>query len=281
MRSVHSHHAPHHLWRRSNRAVAAALLMALAMLLTGHGAVRAQSNAVYTLTNEDNGSTIHAAVGDTVQLKLTPIDDVWSEDVVQNPAGMFFRPPFALVRGIQNLWQMRMAGTATINATGNPSCYPQCLAPSVALSFTVVVGDAQQGVSVSYQPGWNLVGVPAGTKLPVEADAWDPANARYSAVAAGTPLEGGQGYWAYFTTSTSVPLSTPQILPARREAPAGAWVMVGNPSPATPASVGGADAVFAWNPAAGAYETTARLQPGQGAWAISLRGGTITVSPVR
>ena len=63
--------------------------------------------------------------------------------------------------------------------------------------------------------------------------------------------------------------------------PAGHFIMVGNPTDG-PVSVSGADVVDTFNPATNAYTTvtgTATLGPGQGAWAFSRAGGTLTLTP--
>jgi len=93
--------------------------------IVGSRAAIAQAPATYTLTNNDDGATVHAAVGDTIEVRLTPVGDMWSVQAVQSPPGMFFRPPFALVLGLQQLWQVRLEGTATITATGTPACAPR------------------------------------------------------------------------------------------------------------------------------------------------------------
>src|SRR5205807_5577995 len=44
-------------------------------------------------------------------------------------------------------------------------------------------------------------------------------------------VSGGRGYWAYFTTVTTVPLTGNGAPSASVRAAAGQWLMVGNPSP--------------------------------------------------
>lgn len=62
-------------------------------------------------------------------------------------------------------------------------------------------------------------------------------------------------------------------------APAGQWVMLGNPSATQTLTVRGADAVFRFDPAANGYISTDSLAPGQGAWVLSSAGGTVTIGP--
>lgn len=128
---------------------------------------------------------------------------------------------------------------------------------------------------VTYQPGWNLIAVPAGTTFPgslgtiytfqaIDAVYQTPPN----------PVT-GIGYWAFFSTPTtaSIPLTGPQT--TVKALPAGHWIMIGNPGN-TPATVMGADIVYAYSAGAG-YQSTTMLQPGQGVWVISVNGGTVTV----
>jgi hypothetical protein len=96
-------------------------------------------------------------------------------------------------------------------------------------------------------------------------------------MAAGTGLQPGEGYWAYFAgpTTASLPASGPQIYSVFL--PAGQWVMIGNPG-STAADVSGADGVFVFDPVGNGYVTATTLGPGQGAWAVSMTGGAVTVT---
>jgi hypothetical protein len=77
--------------------------------------------------------------------------------------------------------------------------------------------------------------------------------------------------------ATVVPLKKSAANAATVSAPAGLWVMVGDPTQGTSATVQGADALFTWDPLAQKYVAATLLQPGQGAWALSYAGGTITI----
>jgi len=143
----------------------------------------------------------------------------------------------------------------------------------------VVGGGGPVSAAITYPPGWNLAGLPAGTTLPVDAYAWDPSVGRYSTIVAGTVLAGGRGYWVYFSSSRSVQPAADSLGLLTVQAPAGGWIMIGNPSSSVAAGVVGADVLFVWDPNAGAYQAVSRLQPGQGAWALSISGGTIAIAP--
>jgi hypothetical protein len=55
--------------------------------------------------------------------------------------------------------------------------------------------------------------------------------------------------------------------------------MIGNPSATDTLGVHGADTVLVYDAAAGQYSETTTLKPGQGAWALSFSGATITIGP--
>lgn len=139
----------------------------------------------------------------------------------------------------------------------------------------------------TYPAGWNLVGGPSGwnlnngpgsSSLPGPFYTYQESNSDYQSIPANVPLLAGLGVWAYFPSPTSV-LGTPGsfLLYVTVPLPARHWIMIGNPS-LGPAKVSGADAVYTYNPNIGSYEHNTSLQPGQGAWAWSANGGTVTVS---
>lgn len=145
-----------------------------------------------------------------------------------------------------------------------------------------VVQTAGTGLSVIYPAGENLISGPPGT---VVSGAQGPlytyqaADSGYETIAAGTPLQAGLGYWADFAAPTTVILAPAQSLFSGGSItvplPAGHWIMVGNPW-SSQATLSGADAIFTYDPVKG-YAAAISLAPGQGAWAISVKGGTLTI----
>jgi hypothetical protein len=105
---------------------------------------------------------------------------------------------------------------------------------------------------------------------------YQAGDTNYQTIAAGTQLFAGSGYWAYFDAATAgtIPVSNSQTLSIGL--PAGQWVMIGNAGN-TVATVTGADVVYIYSASSG-YQATTSLVPGQGAWAISVNGGTATVA---
>src|SRR5579871_2597857 len=269
----------------SSRLLTTALLFLCAALVfarsPGQG-VRA-AGTLHRLTLADNGTTIAVAVGDSIELRLDVNLD-WTV-TVSDPTVLRRPPGIALVREVQGLWDAAALGSATIAATGDAPCRrstPACTVPSILFSATVnVVGGPPippGGGTASYPAGWNIVGVPDGTTLPVDAWRWEPGRGAYARLPAGTPLAGGRGYWAYFPAPQTLPLAPSGATTVSISAPAGAWVLIGDPSGTSGATIVGADASYSYDPAAGVYNPTRTLGPGGGAWALSVAGGTIVIS---
>jgi hypothetical protein len=152
------------------------------------------------------------------------------------------------------------------------------------------------GVSVSYQAGWNLVGGPAGWNL------WAATRLRsalslepfytyqahdtdYEAISGDdcqgpspcVPLPPALGVWLYLAKPTTVDFVPPgfQEPVASVSLPPAHWIMVANPDLAS-VSISGADSVYVYDPSSGSYFRTTTLAVGQGAWAWSAEGGTLT-----
>jgi len=134
------------------------------------------------------------------------------------------------------------------------------------------------GQTVTFGAGYNMIGVPSGTAVSADSVlAFDTAANNYTQLGSGDSLSGGRGYWAYFSADTPVTLPAGTNASITVAASAGKWQLIGNPSGTTPALVTGADEVFAFDAVAGQYMAVTTLQPGQGAWALSQAGGSITI----
>lgn len=148
------------------------------------------------------------------------------------------------------------------------------------LFSTMPVGDrAEPLASASYPRGWNLVGGPAGTTLTgTYGDLYTMQfkDNGYVPVAAGTALTGGLGYWAYFPSGGSAQLTAAGPCVIAVPIGAGEWVMAGNPSPFSTASIRGAERVYTYDPASG-YRAGVTIRPGQAAWAYSSVKSTVAV----
>lgn len=155
------------------------------------------------------------------------------------------------------------------------------LIAAVALGGRAAPPAVALGRSVTYHAGWNLVGAPDGTRF---AGADGPmftlqaGDDSYEALPPGTPATAGFGYWIYFPLARTVQLED-GAASVSLALPAGRWVLVGNPSGTQSATVRGADAVFAYDPLRG-YRPVLSLAPGEGAWAFSAGGGTLTLAAV-
>jgi hypothetical protein len=142
--------------------------------------------------------------------------------------------------------------------------------------------------TVTYAAGWNLVGGPAGwnlyggpraTTVPAAGPlyTYQAADIVYEMIPDGVPPPTGVGVWAYFASPTTVTLPPLGVATLAVPLPPSHWVMIANPGYRA-ATVAGADAVEVYDPTTGAYEQAATLQPGEGAWAYSAAGATITIT---
>lgn len=153
----------------------------------------------------------------------------------------------------------------------------------VSLNLTSVRGGPPpppSTVQVTYPAGWNIVAGPRGMTFPQASGPLYTLQAGDRAYRVVSPTAGvlpGRGYWAFFPRRTTVTLSGAAAGLEQISAPAGQWVMVGNPG-YVGATVTGADAVFTWDAGRGIYVAGRTLLPGQGGWAISYRGGIVAVS---
>lgn len=174
--------------------------------------------------------------------------------------------------------------TKTYAAPGTYAVTVTAIAGSGSLSIKVAMGlvaVASTGQVLTYGAGWNLVGAPAGTSFaqaggPLYTFQAGDSNYRSSQNTQG--VDAGEGYWVYFNAPRPVALSGAGTTSASIPAPAGQWVLIGNPSAAASAQVSGAAFVLTYDPSSGNYSESQVLAPGQGAWALSLDGGTITLS---
>lgn len=176
------------------------------------------------------------------------------------------------------------AGNYTVNLTAASTGTPSNSA-SASAAVTVQASSTPPpsgGTSVSYQAGWNLVAGPSGQTF-TQADGvlytFQAGDANYESQPNSTGVSAGRGYWAYFSSPVTVTIIAGGTSQASITAPAGQYVMVGNPSSTQTLTIHGADQAFTYDPVAGVYNPVTILAPGKGAWAISLNGGTITVSP--
>ncbi|MGI8971538.1 MAG: hypothetical protein ACR2HB_12670 [Dehalococcoidia bacterium] len=137
------------------------------------------------------------------------------------------------------------------------------------------------GALVTYSAGWNLVALPPGSEAAATPESlyhWLTNADAYQTISVNEETRTAVGYWAYFAAETRVTLAPGGAGAYQFQARPGHYVMIGNPSGASPALVTGADACYSYNPRMG-YQQGTTLTPGEGAWAISLNGGPITITP--
>lgn len=147
---------------------------------------------------------------------------------------------------------------------------------------------------VRYSNGYSLVGLPAGTIVNSQSPlyGWFAQGARdsqgrpsnYSTQASDTPVLGGHGYWAWFSTPQLVSLPEVRVSAIDLRLASYQASMVGNPSGTTASTISGHDFTARWDPTlnsgAGGYHISAYQQPqdlarGEGIWAFSYRDTTL------
>jgi PKD repeat protein len=178
------------------------------------------------------------------------------------------------------------AGTFTVTVASSSASTP---AAAGTASTSVVVSAAAPtatatptGPSVLYPTGWNLVAGATGQTFPGASGplyTFQAGDTDYETLPQGSPISAGRGYWAYFNAPTNVPLAASTQSSITVNAPAGQFIMVGNPSQTQTMTVRGADVVYLFDPTANMYTANTVLQPGKGAWVYSEAGATITIAP--
>ncbi|MGI8551139.1 MAG: hypothetical protein ACR2PL_10215 [Dehalococcoidia bacterium] len=180
--------------------------------------------------------------------------------------------------------------TCTDNGSAN---VVQCLRPrdtmgnGIPIDFTTSPatcgGSVHFQLTASYQPGWNLIAAPPGTvlsELPEALYTLQPGDTGYEQVDSRAETTACYGYWAYSKYRTIVGLPAGNDVPYSVGAPPNQLILIGDASGRRPATVTGADAVYADDSASGVYQQTGTLQPGQGAWVYSAAGGTVSITPI-
>ncbi len=156
----------------------------------------------------------------------------------------------------------------TINPTPTPAATP---------------ATNSDGASLTFPAGWNLVSLPPDTDLSTISGplyTWQPGDTDYETIDPANGTSYGFGYWAYFSASTQVTLGSGKTDFFALLAPAGQYVMLGDPSGTEAAVITGADIAYIYDPVAGQYGAGDIITPGQGAWVYSANGGPVTVTPM-
>lgn len=138
------------------------------------------------------------------------------------------------------------------------------------------------GPVVSYGAGWNIVAGPAGTLFSQASSSlftFQANDTTYQVFAPTTPVQAGQGYWAYFTQPATVTLSGTSADTRTINAPPGQYIMIGNPSATSAVTIKGADTAVSWDASSNNWKNVSSLAPGAGAWVLVINGGAVTLSP--
>lgn len=142
-------------------------------------------------------------------------------------------------------------------------------------------GGTAQAATIGYTPGWHLVAAPTGTVFPGIASIYslDPSSGQYLAQSVRQPVQAGVGYFAFFSGLINVRMATDQHEPASVQLPPATWVLVGNPSSISAATVFGVDVAYVYDQQGG-YLIQSSIPPGAGALVYSYYGGTAIVRPI-
>lgn len=170
----------------------------------------------------------------------------------------------------------------SVIATGQscPQTVPATTGTQYCNGTYVPIGTCGAGITVTYPAGWNIVGGPTGTVLTGASGSiytLTPGTSSYVTLPAGTPLQGGSGYWTFFPSPTTVTLAATAATSTTLALPAGTFVLIGNPSNTTVSVTGYGATVLIYDPTSGAYSQTSQLNAGQGAWAASATGGQLGI----
>lgn len=141
------------------------------------------------------------------------------------------------------------------------------------------------GVEITYPAGWNLVagqGPPGPLLTGMNGPLYtlQPGDVSYETIPPNAALSGNSGYWAFFDAPTTEHFGELVSIPGQRQLPAEQWVMIGNGSVVQSMALSGADVVYVYDPTTASYREATVLKPGQGAWAYSADGGSVTFTPV-
>ncbi len=142
-------------------------------------------------------------------------------------------------------------------------------------------GGTAQAATIGFTPGWHLVAGPSGTIFPGITSLYslDPSSGQYVAQPLRQPAQAGTGYFALFSGLINVRMAPDQHDPVSVKLPASAWVLVGNPSSISAATVSGVDVAYVYDQQGG-YLVQSSIPPGSGALVYSYFGGTATIRPI-
>ncbi|HLZ68437.1 MAG TPA: PKD domain-containing protein [Dehalococcoidia bacterium] len=178
------------------------------------------------------------------------------------------------------------AGSFTVTVTASSASTPAATGSATTMVTVAAPSPtptpAPTGPSALYPAGWNIV---AGGNGQTFASGNGPlytfqaGDDNYEILPQGSPIVAGRGYWVFFNGPTNVPLVASTQSSITINAPAGQFIMVGNPSQTQTVNVRGADVVYIFDPSANNYAVSSVLPPGKGAWVFSDAGATITIGP--
>jgi hypothetical protein len=270
------------------------LVLLAAVVLAPAQAVRAQTSgggkirSFITALNQGDVSGALALTTPTFTVKLA--DGTSATGAAAAPLLASLPTPITIVslmtanRAGHGMFQFGSAAPAQVDFTGSSGAIASMTVAGPVGSPQPAQGAAPAAgataISASYPAGWNLIALPPGTSLTGTQGplyTLQPGDSTYETIQSSAAGMSGFGYWAYFAGTTTLPVAAGGGSYSVR-APAGQFIMVGDPSGSLPARISGADLAYTYDPVSG-YQQTTRLTPGKGALVIAVAGGTITVTP--
>ena len=280
---------------RRSAGVALAILLLGSLLISAprslaQGRNGGQIRSLITALNTSDSAGAKALLAPDFTLTIAGGTPVSGADAVQKLLGLPL--PISIVsltpQGSHHVNAMLQFGSSpsiAVTFTGEGGgqigtmAITQPVGAAPAPSATPANSSTPASAALAVTTGWNLIAGPTGTTASGAASSlytFQAGDTAYEPSPAASPLDAGVGYWAFFSAPATLTLASGSTQPVTRPLPAGQYVMVGNPF-TTNASVAGADAVYTYS-ASGGYQAATVLSPGQGAWAFSSAGGTLTLT---
>ena len=197
--------------------------------------------------------------------------------------------------GLQEMVQafMQAAPNVTPSPDAASTSLQQMLGSAQNAGATLQPAPSASAASgVTYAAGWNLVGGPPATMDTGALSSLftlQAGDTSYESLPTNTPLGGGEGYWAYFASPTTVTLPAGVSGSLTSPLPSGQYVIAGNPfdGPATLQASKATTWAIMFNATTNSYSSWTRidgggsltLPAGQGAWVFSPSAGTLTLTP--
>jgi hypothetical protein len=155
----------------------------------------------------------------------------------------------------------------------------RCLTIGALLLVSVFMAPdvrAQSGtITVSYNPGWNMVGGPSGTNLSIVGKLYAYGPSGYSMLTTTTAIA-CQGYWVYVNSTATASVPRSATGPTKDCSLRSGWNLIGNPFGGV-AQLPAGTVAYHWSPGGGRYTPASSIPVGGADWIYSGSGGSTTL----